>query len=56
MLAFRWVSAGVLALLGLGCSDRDVTVQQNGAGDDPTAPLSLAYRVYLAMAGLLRMR
>lgn len=39
MLAFRWVSAGVLALLGLGCSDRDVTVR-TGA-DDVTGPLSL---------------
>src|SRR5688572_2765141 len=40
MLPIRWVSAGVLALLGLACSDRDVTVRAGGAGD-LTGPLAL---------------
>ncbi len=38
MLMFRWRYAGLLALLGLGCSDRDVTVR---SADAPTGPLSL---------------
>lgn len=37
MLAFRWVSAGVLALLAQGCGDDEVTVR----GAEGTGPVSL---------------